>query len=124
MFEGHASTFGNVDLGGDAVQPGAFVRSPRPEDGRIVPMLWDHDPSSRSASGHWRSPRTQEGLYVKGESLIESDPQARKISRADAAQGHRRAVDRLPRSARRRRARREAPGVNLLKVVDLREVRS
>ena len=39
-FSGYASTFGNVDLGGDVMQPGAFKETL----GRRLPrLLWQHD---------------------------------------------------------------------------------
>lgn len=41
-FEGYAAVFGNVDLGGDVLEPGALTKtvSERPQ----VPILWQHDP--------------------------------------------------------------------------------
>lgn len=39
----YASTFGNVDLDGDIVEPGAFAKTIQ-ESGGTVPMLWQHDP--------------------------------------------------------------------------------
>ncbi len=38
----YASTFGNVDLDGDVVEPGAFARTIEHQGG-VVPMLWQHD---------------------------------------------------------------------------------
>lgn len=38
----YASTFGNVDLDGDVVEPGAFARTIE-HSGGVVPMLWQHD---------------------------------------------------------------------------------
>jgi HK97 family phage prohead protease len=40
VFEGYASTFGNVDLGDDIVQQGAFLESLKSNP--IVPILWQH----------------------------------------------------------------------------------
>lgn len=54
QFEGHASTFGNVDQGGDLIEPGAFresVAKARAE-GWGIPMLWQHD--QREPIGVWR----------------------------------------------------------------------
>lgn len=42
-FEGYASVYGNKDLGGDIVMPGAFMKSL--ESGRKIKLLWQHDPS-------------------------------------------------------------------------------
>jgi HK97 family phage prohead protease len=42
-FEGHAAVFGNVDLGGDVIHPGAFSKT-LAERGQKVKLLWQHDP--------------------------------------------------------------------------------
>lgn len=42
-FEGYASVFGNVDLDGEVVDPGAFTKTIRESKG-VVPILWQHDP--------------------------------------------------------------------------------
>jgi HK97 family phage prohead protease len=42
--EGHAAVFGNIDLQGDIIYPGAF-RKTLTERGPLVKFLWDHDPS-------------------------------------------------------------------------------
>jgi hypothetical protein len=44
VIEGHAAVFGNVDLGGDVVHPGAFKKT-LAERGNKVKFLWQHDPS-------------------------------------------------------------------------------
>jgi len=41
--EGYAATFGNVDLGGDIIHPGAFTKTLN-ERGPKVKFLWQHDP--------------------------------------------------------------------------------
>jgi HK97 family phage prohead protease len=41
IFEGYASTFGNVDLGDDIVEKGAFIDSLRKTPD--VPILWQHN---------------------------------------------------------------------------------
>ena len=66
-FEGHGSTFGNVDLGGDIVARGAFKRSLRDHKraGTMPAMLWMHDPSQ--VIGKWSDMREDEdGLKVRG----------------------------------------------------------
>lgn len=78
-FEGYASTFGNVDQGGDIVEPGAFIESvvKAKNDGRTIPMLWQHD--QREPIGVWRDiAEDSKGLYVKGQLLIEADPLAKR----------------------------------------------
>ena len=64
-FEGYASLFGLVDLGGDAMAPGAFIRSLQKRGARDVRMLWQHDPSL--PIGTWVSiVEDGRGLKVKG----------------------------------------------------------
>ena len=78
-FEGYASTFGNVDQGGDIVEPGAFIESvvKAKAEGRVIPMLWQHD--QREPIGGWKDiAEDSKGLYVKGQLLIDADPLARR----------------------------------------------
>lgn len=66
-FEGHGSTFGNEDLGGDIVMPGAFKRSlaQHRKAGSLPQMFWMHDPSR--VPGKWLSmSEDEDGLKVKG----------------------------------------------------------
>lgn len=67
-FEGHGSIFGNVDLGGDVVLPGAFRKSLAEHDaaGTMPQMFWMHQPDK--VPGVWTEMREDDkGLYVKGE---------------------------------------------------------
>ncbi len=66
-FIGYASTFGNVDLVGDRVMPGAFAKSiDAIGSGDVLPVLWEHvknDP--RMQVGEIKSAReTDEGLEI------------------------------------------------------------
>jgi HK97 family phage prohead protease len=76
-FKGLASTFGNVDFGGDIVQPGAFAKTIRelrsnarpipdlPEEKRLLPILWQHN--IREPIGSFvKLKETNEGLEVEG----------------------------------------------------------
>ncbi len=76
-FKGLASTFGNVDFGGDIVQPGAFdgtianlKANARPIPGlpgefKLLPILWQHN--MREPLGSFTSLRTvPQGLEVEG----------------------------------------------------------
>ena len=68
QFEGHGSIFGNVDLGGDVVIPGAFkgTLERHKKDGMLPQMYWMHDPSL--VPGKWlEMDEDDKGLYVKGE---------------------------------------------------------
>jgi len=66
-FEGHGSIFGNEDLGGDVVVPGAFKRTlAQHRKAKSLPqMFWMHDPSR--VPGKWLSmSEDDDGLAVKG----------------------------------------------------------
>lgn len=67
-FEGHGSIFGNVDLGGDIVMPGAFKRSlaQHKKAGTLPQMFWMH--RMDQVPGRWlEMEEDAKGLYVKGE---------------------------------------------------------
>ena len=60
---GRGSVYGNVDLGGDVVLPGAFTKSLA--SGRKVAMLWQHD--TREVIGMWtKVTEDADGLNVEG----------------------------------------------------------
>jgi len=66
-FEGYGSVFGNVDLGGDIVMPGAFQKSlDMHRKGNTLPqMFWMHQPDK--VPGKWLDmSEDSHGLYVKG----------------------------------------------------------
>ncbi len=68
IFEGLASTFGNRDMMGDLVEPGAFSGAlARPG---AIKMLWQHD--ARAPIGVWERIReTAAGLDVKGRLVLD-----------------------------------------------------
>ena len=64
-FTGYASVFGNVDLGGDIVERGAFQKSLRRKGYRKVKMLYQHD--TKQPIGVFDMIKEDEnGLFVKG----------------------------------------------------------
>lgn len=68
QFEGHGSVFGNVDLGGDVVLPGAFKRTlaQHKSEGTLPAMFWMHDPSR--VAGKWLDMSEDDrGLVTRGE---------------------------------------------------------
>jgi HK97 family phage prohead protease len=72
-FEGIASTFGEVDMLGDAVAPGAFRKSlaQHRRVGRMPLLLWAHDLSA--PIGRWLDVReTAQGLAVKGKLILDT----------------------------------------------------
>jgi HK97 family phage prohead protease len=64
-FSGYASVFGNVDLGGDVVMPGAFKRTLEHTKGE-VPILSMHDPTKPVGLGSAAS-EDGKGLFVEGD---------------------------------------------------------
>lgn len=122
-FEGYASTFGNVDQGGDVVEPGAFIESvvAAKNDGRNIPMLWQHD--QREPIGIWKDiAEDRKGLYVKGQLLIDADPLAKRahgLLKAKALGGMSIGY-RIP--AGGAEPHEKKPGIMRLVKVDLREI--
>jgi uncharacterized protein len=72
-FTGMAATYGNVDLGGDRIIPGAFSKTL--SAGRKFPVLWQHDPSN--PIGTCEITDSRDGLQLAG-ALELSDPTAKK----------------------------------------------
>lgn len=67
-FAGYGSVFGNTDLGGDIILPGAFKRSlaEKRRVGQLPAMFWMHNPAS--VPGKWVDmSEDKHGLAVKGE---------------------------------------------------------
>lgn len=64
-FTGYASVFGNVDLGGDIVEPGAFKRTIEHTKGQ-VPILFMHDPTKPVGLGA-SATEDGKGLLVEGD---------------------------------------------------------
>src|SRR5207245_6481254 len=73
-FVGLASTYGNVDLGGDVVEPGAFQKTITDRGGE-VPLLWSHD--TRQPIGLAKLKDTSMGLSIDGQ-LVLDVPKARE----------------------------------------------
>lgn len=74
-FTGMASIYGNKDLGGDVVEPGAFAKTLSDKGGE-VPILWQHD--SREPIGIGKLTDFADGLHIQGNLAIESSPVAQK----------------------------------------------
>jgi uncharacterized protein len=68
-FTGYASLFGVTDLGGDAVQPGAFTKSLKSKPAAKVKMLRGHDTSE--PIGVWtRIEEDARGLKATGQLIL------------------------------------------------------
>lgn len=65
VFEGYASTFGNLDQGNDIAVSGCFRNSLIEVPINKVKLLWQHDP--RTVIGKWIEAREDaKGLWVRG----------------------------------------------------------
>lgn len=65
VFSGYASVFGEVDLGRDTIERGAFRQSLSERGAAQVRMLYQHDPAQ--PIGAWKTIREDaRGLYVEG----------------------------------------------------------
>lgn len=94
MFSGYGSVFGNVDLGGDVVEYGAFTKSLNGwrEKGMLPQMLWYHD--DKEIIGEWtKMEEDEKGLYVEGklwvngESALEKSKQAYNVLKSNSVKG-------------------------------------
>jgi len=82
-FEGYASTFGNLDLGGDIIKAGAFQNSLAEWSmkGEMPFMLAYHDMDK--AIGDWMEMREDEkGLFVRGRLWVHGDRRIEDAVRA------------------------------------------
>lgn len=116
-FEGYASLFGALDLGGDMVMPGAFGDGLRRLGVKGVKMLWQHDPAQ--LLGVWMSiVEDSRGLKVRGKLNL-------NVARARETLALMRdgAIDGLSIGYRTRRAVKDArSGVRRLYALDLIEI--
>lgn len=115
--EGYASNFGNRDLAGDIVQPGAFTKSISGRQPAAVAMLWQHDRTR--PIGVWTDiAEDGVGLRVKGRILVQTRDGADAFEFAKAG-----AVSGLSIGYRTTRARQDRERkARLLDEVDLHEI--
>jgi HK97 family phage prohead protease len=69
VFKGYASTFGNLDLQGDVVRPGAFARTLKERGAEPIPILWSHDTHQPIGAGT-EAREDSHGLAVTGELIL------------------------------------------------------
>lgn len=115
-FSGYASIFGNIDLGGDIVERGAFKEVVTNGEGAVT-ALWQHD--SRTPIGLAKVRQDDRGLAFEGQLVLE-DPMARKAlahMKAGSVRGMSIGFDILPGGAEMMES-----GVRLLKALKLWEV--
>jgi HK97 family phage prohead protease len=75
LVEGYASIFGNVDLGGDRILPGAFKEFNRTRDGKVR-VLFQH--KADSPIGKADVSEDARGLHFKAQLVLE-DPLAKRV---------------------------------------------
>lgn len=117
LFSGYASVFGEVDLGKDVIERGAFLSSLAKRGADGVRMLFQHDPAE--PIGRWLTIREdQRGLYVEGQLTLGAP-------KADDVFAHlkNRALDGLSIGFRTVRARRDGKsGIRHILEADLWEI--
>lgn len=70
-FSGHLSTFGNVDSGGDVVDPGAFKKTLR--ENKAFAFLWSHQGMPDTVAGSFVGNEDETGLAVNGGFYLDLD---------------------------------------------------
>jgi len=80
---GYASTFGNIDLGFDVVDKGAFKKSIKENKG-VFPILADHNPS-KQIGWNMRASEDDHGLFVEGKLDLNVESAKEKWSLAKTA---------------------------------------
>lgn len=77
VIEGYASTFGNIDLGGDVVDAGAFKKTLRETKGGKVPVLADHMWTAQIGWGI-DAKEDERGLWVRAKLDVANNAKARE----------------------------------------------
>jgi uncharacterized protein len=115
-FSGYASLFGAIDLGQDAVEPGAFAKSLKARGAAGIRMLFQHDPNE--PIGRWtRIVEDRRGLLVQGQLSVTT-----RRGREVLALMRDGALDGLSIGFRTVRARKDAAGVRRIIEADLWEI--
>lgn len=86
-FEAIVAVFGNEDMGGDIIEPGAFKNSL--ESRGLPPIVWSHEWHTPPIGVTLKAEETDEGLYIKGRLFVgegEDSPVARAVYTAMRSQ--------------------------------------
>lgn len=116
-FEGYASTFGVIDLGGDIVVQGAYAKTLATRGPKGIKLLFDHNPST--PIGVWEDLHEDEtGLFGRGRIIldVEKGREVYTLMKAGAIDGLSIGYQVV------NSARDTAQGARLLQEVDLREI--
>jgi HK97 family phage prohead protease len=86
-FSGYLSTFGNVDAGGDVVEPGAFKKTLREK--KTYPLFWQHQGTPDAFAGSFSGKEDAVGLKIDGGFALdlESGIKAYKTAKAVILKG-------------------------------------
>jgi len=120
-FEGFASTFGNVDLGGDVILAGAFTKSLAEwsAKGELPAMLFGHD-MDEPIGEFTAMEQGDQGLFVKGKLWSDGPNPVPK-----AVQAHRMLTGTGPKGMSigfiTKEAERQANGIRVIKEIELLE---
>jgi len=71
IIEGFGSTYGNVDLGGDTVEKGAYTQTLKHKGGKVK-LFFDHGWTTKDMAGLAYLEDKEQGLWVRGEMPIEA----------------------------------------------------
>ncbi len=72
VFSGYLSTFGNVDYGGDIVDPGAFKKTLK--ENKTFPLAWQHQYGTPDLIvGSFEASEDSKGLFITGGFFIDQD---------------------------------------------------
>ena len=126
-FEGYGAVFGNIDRGGDLIEPGAFAKSLSLMETQgigLPPMYYNHD-RSQGTVGVWMDMKEdRNGLLVKGR-LIGLETDQGKMTLARVREGACKGLSigyRIPPSGSRKGSGRNGEPMRVLKQIDLREI--
>jgi len=64
-FEGMAAVYGNRDLGGDVIEPGAFDKTLKDRGEKKIPILWQHD-ANQTIGVIQETKDGSAGLFIRG----------------------------------------------------------
>ena len=86
-FAGYLSIFGNVDAGGDLVDPGSFKKTLR--DNKSFGFIWSHDSTFHGIIGSFTGKEDTKGLFTEGGFFLELENglQAYKTARLLQSKG-------------------------------------
>jgi uncharacterized protein len=121
-FEGYGAVFGNIDLGGDMIERGAFAKSL--SKGAAPGMYYNHDRKAGTIGVWDEVSEDASGLVVKGR-LIGLDTEQGKMNMARLKEGAIKGLSigyRVPPHGSRKGSGRTGEPARILKEIDLKEV--